>query len=256
MNMLKNEIIGEFAGMEIDETLSVPTLCALEAIFYLRLQLAQVGREEDAPVYEDLCCERFGRISKALIKKYRIAGRIDEKIEILNHLENISSILNLGDGGFVAEKRQELRECTDPGFSRKYRLEYLRRFNYDSVKADMDRLLAVARNSYDIAMLFSIDSLGTDSQYAAVMDLYAVMFNKAAAGGNIPELSNLLVAAAYCNSDPDRRRRIKELTDMLRIANPSIAGELAMPVLRVNAVAAEIYSRMDRITGKYDILSA
>lgn len=251
-----DDLIGDFINLKIGEELSLSMLFAIEAIFYLRLQLAQVEWDDNEPIYESLCRDRFEQISKVLTGKYKSAETLNEKIGILYHLENISQTLSLGINDFVVEKRRELlSNCQYLTFPQRYRLDNMLEFNYDNIKEDIDRLILETETAFDISILFDIDSLGTPNQYAAVMDLYEAIFTKAVSEGNTSEIARLLVAAVYCNSDPDRRRKITELTDQL-IANNELRLNLPLPVVRVNAIAAEIYTRIDRITGKYEILSA
>lgn len=251
----KDKIIGDFIDMEIGMELSLPTLYALEAIFFQRLQLAQVRWEANESMYEEICCDRFEQISKVLTMKYDMAESLDERIKILNHLENISVTLGHGNSEFVVNRRQELMNFDNLTFSQKYRLDNLLGFNYDNITEEIGHLLVVAESAFVMAILFGVDSLSTSTQYSAVMELYETMFNKAVAERNISEVANLLTTVAFCNSDPNRRQMIKELTDRL-ISGSSLAIELSLPVLRVNSIAAEVYSQIDKITGKYDILSA
>lgn len=251
----KDYIIGDFIGMEIGEGMTLPALYALEAIFYLRLQLAQAGKAEDESVFEELCYHRFEQIAKILTKKFKVTESLDDKIAILNHLQNLSVALGSGHSAFVIDQRRDLIGCSNLTFAQKYRLDNLLGFNYDHIKENIDCLLKQARSAFDVAILFDVDSMGTASQYAAAMNLYEAMFCKAVDQGNVSEIAHLLAVAAYCNSDPNRRQKIKELTAKLT-AKSSIAVNLPLPVLRVNSIAAQVYSRIGHITGKYDILSA
>lgn len=84
MNIINDDIIGDIIPLKIDACMSVATLSALEASFYLRLQLAQVSDYENVSFYED----RFGNIAMPLFKKYTVIKTLNEKIEILEHLFN------------------------------------------------------------------------------------------------------------------------------------------------------------------------
>lgn len=248
---LNDELIGDFVNVEINADMPVSTLYALEVIFYLRLQLAQVGWEDDEPIYEALCRNRFEQLLQALTKKYATASSVSEKIEILNRLEVISLTLNLGHNDLVLFERQEMLESESLTYTQRYRLEHLLDFYSDTIEDDIDRLLSEAKTSFDISILFDIDSLGTDEQYSVVMDLYKSMFSKAIAERNTGEIANLLAAAAYCNINPGRRQEIKEITSSLAALPSDI---IPLPERCVNEIAATVYVQIDKITGKYDFV--
>ena len=71
LKTLNDELIGDIIPLKIDSDMSVSTLYALETIFYLRLQLAQVEGAENEHIYELLCKNRFDQIAKALKKNTR-----------------------------------------------------------------------------------------------------------------------------------------------------------------------------------------
>lgn len=252
LKTLNDEIIGDFIDTRIDADMPLSTLRALESIFYLRLQLAQVAWEDKEPIYEALCRNRFEQLIKAYTKKYSAATSLNEKVEILYSIQIISSLLYLGNNEFVLEKQEELLDLTELTFAQRYRLENLFEQTGDNEKETIDRLLAEATTSFDIAILFDLDTLGTPAQYAAVMDLYKSMFNKAVAEGNTTEIANLLAISADCNSNPTRRKEIKELTSSLAVLPSDI---IPLPERRVNEIAAAVYAQIDKITGKYDEVS-
>ncbi|MCM1451602.1 MAG: hypothetical protein NC102_05050 [Clostridium sp.] len=252
---IKDYIIGDFIELEIGENMSLPTLYALEAIFYLRLQLAQVGWEECEPILNELCRDRFERISMILSNRYELVESLDEKICVLNHLKNIATTLGNVDCGFVIDNHRELVNSQNLTLSQKYRLDNLLDSGSDNIREDIDCLLLEAHTAFDMSILFDIDSLGTCKQYGAVMDLYESLFYKALAESNISEIANLLAVVAFCNSDPDRRQKIKKLTDKL-ITCKSLTVNLPLPVVRLNSIAGKVYSRIDKITNKYENLSA
>ncbi|MCM1142249.1 MAG: hypothetical protein NC453_27070, partial [Muribaculum sp.] len=81
--LLNDNIIGDIIPIKVDATMSVATLYAIETIFYLRLQLAQVAWDDNTPAFESLCRARFEQIANALEEKYPKAATLNEKIEIL-----------------------------------------------------------------------------------------------------------------------------------------------------------------------------
>lgn len=246
-----DEFIRDFVNMEINADMPVSTLYTLEEIFYLRLQLAQVGWEDDEPIYEAICRNRFEQLLQALTKKYATASSVSERIEILNRLEVISLTLNLGHNDLVLFERQEMLESESLTYTQRYRLEHLLDFYSDTIEDDIHRLLSEAKTAFDIAILFDIDSLGTQAQYSAVMDLYKSMFNKAIAEGNATEIANLLDVAAACNNNPYRRKEIAKLTSSLAALPYDI---IPLPERCVNEIAATVYAQIDKITGKYDFV--
>lgn len=249
LKTLNDEIIGDVIDIKTDADMPLSTLRALESIFYLRLQLAQVAWDDKEPIYDALCRNRYQKLIKAYTKKYSAANSLNEKIEILYRIQIVSSVLNLGDSEFVFEKQEELLGSAELTFAQRYRLENLFEYKYDNEKEAIDRLLAEATTSFDIAILFDIDSLGTPTQYAAVMDIYRSMFNKALAKGNTTEIANLLAISADCNSNPSRRKEIAEITSSLTTLPFDL---IPLPERRVNAIAATVYAQTDKVTGKYD----
>lgn len=248
LKTLNDDIIGDIIEIKIKPDMSIATLYALEATFYMRLQLAQMGWEDNEPIYYALCVDRFEKLYKALIKKYPTVESLDEKIEILNRIEHISSTLNLGYSDFVFENREELLSSENLTYCQRYRLLNHSDCDSNTLKEDIDRLLRNAESAFDIAILFDIDSLGTETQRTAVMECYKSMFDQALANGNTAELANLLVVFSFCNINPHRRTFIVELTQKVV---DDVLG-LTLPESRINAIAAEIYTQIDKITGKYD----
>ncbi|MCM1142956.1 MAG: hypothetical protein NC453_30700 [Muribaculum sp.] len=249
LKTLNDNIIGDFIDIKIDADLPLSTLRALESIFYLRLQLAQVAWEDKEPIYDALCRNRYQKLIKAYTKKYSAATSLNEKVEILYRIQIVSSVLNLGISEFAFEKQEEFLDSAELTFAQRYRLENLFEAKDDNEKKTIERLLSEAASTFDIAILFDIDSLGTPAQYSAVMDLYKSMFNKAVAKGDTIEIANLLAISADCNSNPYRRKEIEALTSSLAALPSDI---IHLPERCVNEIAATVYTQIDKITGKYD----
>lgn len=171
--MQNDNLIDDIIPMKIDSGMSVSTLYALETIFYMRLQLAQVSKDENEPILNSLCRNRFEQLANALRKKYKSAESIDEKIEILERLAFIGMTIDSRD------------------------------FSY------------------------TLDAALT--------------------AGNVTELGKLLTLAAYWSSDPTIRPRLTEASTKAQ----AIDG-LTLPERRLNAIVAEIYHRIETLTGKYD----
>lgn len=92
----------------------------------------------------------------------------------------------------------------------------------------------------------------TDSEREAIPDRYFTLLDAALASGNTSEVANLLTLSAYWNSNPFLRPHLTEAANNTK----SINGHLSVPEKRVNAIAAEIYTQIDRITGKCDKLDS
>jgi len=123
LKTLNDDLIGDIIDIKINADMSISTLYALETIFYLRLQLAQVSWTENEPIYESLCRDRFEQICKALSKKYKVAKSLNEKIEILERLEVISLTLHSDHSRFALEEASLLENLPDLTYAQKLRLE-------------------------------------------------------------------------------------------------------------------------------------
>ncbi len=97
----------------------------------------------------------------------------------------------------------------------------------------------------------SISDFCTEKERAAIFDRYIEMFDAARSANDTAELGNLLALAAYWNNAPSMRPTLTEA------ANKAASIEsLSLPEKRVNQIAAEIYTKIDSLTGKYDELDS
>lgn len=247
LKTLKDDIIGEIIPIEIDADMSVSTLHALETIFYLRLQLAQVGWEGNEPIYNALCRERFEQLAKALRKKYDTTSSINEKIEILERLASISMSIDSEDFSFALDEAENLKGLPSLTYAQKLRLNWLPDINSENESEIVVKLLPEANTSFEIATLALIFDFITAEERETVLDRYFDLLDAALTVGNVAELGKLLTLAAYWNIDPTIRPRLTEA-----VSKAQTVDGLTLPERCVNTIAAEIYTRIDNITGKYE----
>lgn len=243
---LDDEFIGDIIGIKIDSDMSVSTLYALETIFLLRLQLAEVSGDDKASTYRSLCRSRYGEISKVLTAKYPSATTINEKIEILERIQEIEMFLRNDYSEFALEEAQELAGQPGLTYSQQLRLSNIFNFGSDDFIADIDTLLAQAKDAFDMKTLLDIEQFGTDIQRRAVMGKYRQMFHNAITENDIAALARLLTAAAYTASNPQWRPLLASLA--IRVVT---AESLTLPERHITAIAAAIYSKINALTGKY-----
>ena len=249
--MLKqDEYINDMIDIKINSKMSVSTLYALETIFYLRLQLAQVSWDANEPLYEDMCLDRFEQISKALTEKYRNIQSLNEKIEILERIEAINLDINNNHSLFALEEASIIEDEPNLTYAQGLRLEWLPGINSEDDSKIVAEFLSQTTDSFDMGTIALIIDFITDDERNAVIDRYIAMVDDAVASDDTAKLGNLLALAAYWNSNPCVRQRLAEATNKVA----SIEA-LSLPEKRVNAIAAEIYARIDAITGKYEELN-
>lgn len=109
-------------------------------------------------------------------------------------------------------------------------------------------LLPQTRNAFDMKALLSIEEMGTEDQRQAIRNKYTELFRKALAEENSAELADLLAAAPYCNTNPEWRPLLTDLA-----AQAAGVEGLSLPEKRVNPIAAEIYSEIDKLIGKHEV---
>ena len=244
---MNDDLIGDIISVKIDAEMSVSTLYALETIFFLRLQLAQLANESNEPVYESLCRIRYEQISKTLTKKYRSAATVNEKIEILERLEAIEMFVNNEHSRLALEKSEELAGAPGLTYSQQLRLSWMFDMESANWKETIDRLLPQVSNAFDLATLADIEMFGTEEQRQRIMHLYTSRFDAALQTGDTAELGRLLSLAAYRTIAPQRREHLTVLA-----AKAADIPGLSLPERRVIHLAVEIYARIDTLTGKYE----
>ena len=136
-------------------------------------------------------------------------------------------------------------------YPQKLRLDWLPNINSENKSQIVANLLPQTTSSFEMATLALISDFITANEREAVLNRFFELFDAALSSENIAELGRLLSLAAYWNSDPTIRPRLTEAA-----TRAQAIGGLSLPVCRVNLLAAEIYSLMDTITGKYDYIPA
>lgn len=247
LKMLNDEFISDIIPLNIDSDMSVSSLHALEAIFHSRLQLAQVDWDDKEPVYNSLCRNRFEKLAKALKKKYKTAESLNEKIEILERLVSIGMTINSGHFSFALEEAESLKDLPNLTYAQKLRLDWIPDIDPENESQIVAALLPQATSSFDLATVALISDFLTAEERESVLNRYFDLLDTALSTDNVAELGKLLALAAYWNSDPTIRPRLTAATRKVQ----SVDG-LTLPERRVNPIAAEIYTRIDNITGKYE----
>lgn len=278
LKSLNDNIIGDIIPLKIDEDMSTSTLVALETIFDLRLSLAQIADDDNLSTYESLCHDRFEKIANALAKKYPKAETLNEKIEILEHLSIIGGMIHTTHSDFAIEEAAKLKS-TFPAYSAEDGLTYAQQLrlawipsitseNESQIASELLRSLNednslqeqsaeamfsfLSNSSFIMATLALITDYVTDQEREAILNRYFTLFDTAITSGNTPEVANLLTLSAYWNSNPFFRKRIKGHLEHSLIPHSSFQIELSLPERCINAIAAEIYTQIDHLSGKYD----
>lgn len=247
VDLLKqDEYINDMMDIKINSTMSISTLYALEMIFFLRLQLAQVSWDANETLYENICHDRFEQILKVLIEKYRNAKSINEKIEILERIEIISLNLNNDHSFFALEEASIIEDGQDLTYAQKLRLKWLPGLTLEDDSKIVAELLPQTDSSFEMATLALIIDFCSNEKRYAIFDRYLEMFDTALSANNTAEIGNLLSLAAYWNIFPFIR------PTLTKAANQAVLIKgLSLPEKRVNPIAAGIYTRIDILTGKY-----
>ncbi len=225
--------------------MSVPTLCALETIFYLRFQLEQALSEKKDTMIEALCRNRLEQLAEVLMEKYTTADSINRKIEILERIEVITLILTGRHSNFALEKASIMEDLPNLTYVQKLRLKWLPNLTLEDYSKIVAELLPRTCSSFEMGTLALISDFCTDEERAAIFDRYIEKFDAALSANGIAELGNLLSLAAYWNNTPSMRPRLTEAANKAA----SIEG-LSLPEKRVNHIAAEIYIKINILSGK------
>lgn len=247
LQLKHDECISDIIDIVIHSRMSVSTLYAIETIFYLRLQLEQALTEKKDTIIEVLCRKRLEQLANAFMEKYATAGFINRKIEILERIEVITLILTDGHSDFALEEASMIVDKPNLTYAQKLRLKWLPGITPEDESKIVAELLPKTDSSFEMATLALISDFCTDKERAAILDRYLELFDAALAANDTTEFGNLLALAAYWNSNPDVRFRLTEVPNKIA----SIEG-LPLPEKRVNTIAAEIYAKIDILSGKYE----
>lgn len=254
LKSLNDEIIGDIIPLKIDSKMSVSTLFALETIFYLRLQLAQIFDDKNTSVYESLCIDRFEKIANALAGKYPSAETLNEKIEILERLSIIGSLIHSTHEDFAIEEAACLKELPDLTYSQQMRLDWIPSITAENESVIVAKLLPDANTAFEMGTLALITDYVSDQEREAILNRYFDLLDTAIAAGDTAEIGKLLALSADWNSNPYFRQRIKEQTAKLFTHKSSLLIDIPHPQRRVNNIVAEVYTQIDHLSGNYDNL--
>ncbi|MCM1139386.1 MAG: hypothetical protein NC453_12520 [Muribaculum sp.] len=272
MQEQSQDIIADIIPMKIDSKMRVSTLIALETIFYLRLQLAQISWSDDEPYWQTICQDRFEKIAKALRNKYKRATALNEKIEILEHLQKIGEMLGTAEATFAKAEAQKLPPAVKPGeellmkpgketkelssLARQLRLAWLTGTPVENEQEMARKLLSIpsleGRAGERLSTLAQITDSLTEKDRQTLYNQYytlleATLYQPA---GNEPgktkEIGSLLTLSLTWQSDPSFRKKLKELTKQILIPYPSLQIEN-----RLLAIAATLQTRIDTLTRKF-----
>lgn len=242
----QDDYISDIIDIEIDSRMSLSTLYALETILCLRLQLAQASFDRNEPIIEALCHDRFERLAAALKEKYATVDTLNSKIEILERIEVLSLHLTGGHSECALEEASIIEEEPNLTYAQRLRLKWLPSLTPEDDSKIVAELLPHTAGSFEMATLALISDFCTEEERSAIFNRYFEMFDAAIATGDTAELGNLLALAAYWNNTPSMRSRLTHAADQAA----SIEA-LSLPEKRVNALAADIYTQIAVLTGKY-----
>ena len=260
------EIIPDILPIKITSKMSVPTLRALEAIYTLRSWLASESHDINDPVYANLQVQRMWQISKALKAKYRQTKTLANRIEILSFIDTLEEDLTCKNSDFAVAEATKLAHKYGSNLTPFQSLRFQFIFASEEIYNDnaVMELLPYANTAFELGSLTLIEHRVSPSLREAIFNRFTLLLETSIKANNTAEISNLLALFPYWNENPTHRQKIKELTTNLEekfagttARSGSVQGQrpcadFSLPVLRVNAIAAEIYSRLDTLTGKYE----
>lgn len=231
----------------VSEELTISTLFALEVIYSLRLQLANVSLNKDKAINELLCRDRLSQLLKIFKKKYATSKSINEKIEILERMEIIS--LNLyGEHSFFALEEASLIE--DEVYltnNQKLRLDWISAISLSEGSNLVTEILSKDNGSFEMGILAQVMDYFDRQERTLVINRYFELLDNAISAQVNMEIGKLLVIAAPWNKNPYMRSVMKKINDRTAL----ITG-LSVPEKCVNPIAADIYVRMESIMRRYD----
>lgn len=195
---------------------------------------------------EVLCRKSLEQLANALIEKYTTADSVSVKIEILERIEVITLILTNGHSDFALEEASMIVDKPNLTYAQELRLKWLPGITPENESKIVAELLPKTDSSFEMATLALISDFCTNEERAVIFDRYLEMFDAALVANDTTELGNLLALAAYWNSNPDVRQRLTKAAN-----KGALIEDISLPEKRINAIVAEIYTRLDTITGKY-----
>lgn len=185
------------------------------------------------------------------MEKYATADSINRKIEILERIEVITLILANRHSNFALEGASIMEDLPNLTYAQKLRMKWLPAITPEDDSKIVAELLPQTDSSFEMSTLALISDFCTDEERAAIFDRYLEMFDAALSANDTAELGNLLALAAYWNNSPSMRPKLTEAAN--KVAS---IGSLTLPEMRVNPIAAKIYTLIDTLTGKYKVIDS
>lgn len=226
--------------IKIDTDFSLHSLFAIKKIYSLYLEYYLMSWDDDSREMAEVYKTRLENISNVLMDKYRSTRSLNERIRILENLEEISLETVYTDNDFALENASELEELPTLTYSQSLRLSWLPDINPDDVSGIVRDILSAPVTSFDIETLLQIINYCTEKERSEIIDLYISKMEEAFIKKDVSKVSSLLVMGAPLNIHPDLSERMKPLLDKV-ITLPG----LTFPVKLVNTISQDIYSRLD-----------
>jgi len=246
LKCLNDDIISDIIDIEINSDMAVPTLQALDTIFNLRLDLAEISSSDNVTIFRRLCKDRREKISKVLLKKYRTAISVNEKIEILELIYTVGQSIDITNFKFTIEEVSKLEQLSGLTYSQRLRLSWICDNSPEISNEVFQTLLRQAANAFDMATVVMSEDVTPQEESDVIFFRFSEIFGSALANNDRDELGRLLVMAANWNIDPIRCKKLETLiNDIL----PTTM--LSLPERRVNAIAAGIYAHLATLKVEY-----
>lgn len=245
MNSIKNEILKPIIDIKIDHGLSIGALFALHTIFELHYTLAEVVNDSRTIPIMDICRDRVESIGKILEQQYSQSQTINEKVEILEHIEGIELFMNATHSSFAIDESENLEVLPSLTFAQKLRLSWLFGMETDNQEYNLSVIMSQINDAFDLTTAASLSMIfGTENQRQTVTDIFTDMFDSSIVKGDMRELSRLLnIGPEFWDRSPLRQNAIIKAsikaTNLLAVS---------MPEKIVLAKIADIYSTIDRLT--------
>lgn len=137
--------------------------------------------------------------------RFSDAKSVNEKIEVLEALEDRSLSTTFDHSSFALEKAEELSQLPDLTYPQQLRLSWMFGLDDIDVEETVNRLLASftpegAEKGLDelflMETLFQIDMFATDEQRSQILDRYNTLITKAVAEHNLSLQTRLLNLSA------------------------------------------------------------
>ena len=108
------------------------------------------------------CKAKLLELADALMDQYHTVTSVNERIRILETLEEISLAVEYNDSDFALEKAAELEDLPDLTYTQRLRLSWIPDINPDDVSEIVDEILSRPVDEFDIETLLQIINYCTD----------------------------------------------------------------------------------------------